>query len=583
MPGFMGFFGHRSEAPKPPTPLDRVIADARPGVIGLISFSVVTTILSLVPTMYMINIFDRVMSSRNITTLIMLTVIALFLMLISSVVDRLRSTVALRLGAWGDARVSMPLLAAAQDTALEHGRRIEQQALSDLDSFREFWTGIGLQALVRAAMAPMFVIILFVMHPFFGYFTIVGLLIILALTIANAHATEEPLQKASVASRQASGRMAATIRNIDVMHAMGMRPAFRHMWRNDHEAALHWQSAASDKGAIYTVASNFVKIALSLGILGMGAYLAIQGEISAGVMFAARILFGQAIGPLAHMISQMKSFATARMAYDNLQTIFRKAQDDSERIVLPPPEGSLSLHGVMLELPETRQIVLRNVNLSIEAGDVVAMVGPSGSGKSTLARAMVGILQPALGEIRLAGAELKHWQIDQLGQHMGYVPQDVELISGTVAQNISRFNTRDDEAMIAAAKLVGAHDMILHLSKGYNTRIDMDGRGLSGGQRQRIALARAAYGQPSLVVLDEPNSNMDAAGEQSLLRALRQLKAQGTTVVIITHKAQILAVADKVIYVNGGTVSHFGPRDEVLARIANTKPAPLPSPAVIGG
>lgn len=575
-------FGRPSDTLSGPTPLDRALAAARPGILGLIGFGSVTSILSLVPPLYMLNVFDRVMSSRNVTTLAMLTAIAFFLVLIGAIVERMRASVSLRIGAWADERVSPALLASVQDVALRSGRRIEMQALRDLDSFREFWTGPGLQTLVRAAWSPLFVVVLFLLHPVFGYVTIIGLLVILVLTVANDRATRVPLGKASAASRKASTWMSATIRNIEVMHAMGMRPAFRRLWQRDHKEALFWQNTSSDKAAVYVVASNFFQSALGLGVLGIGVYLAIQGEISAGAAFVSRILFGQAVGPLTNLISQMKGYTTSRIAYENLQALFRSAVDDSERVVLPIPDGALSMHGVMIEMPETRQIILRNINLSIEPGDVVAMVGPSGSGKSTLARAMVGVLQPAMGEIRLDGADLKHWQVDQLGRYLGYVPQDVELIPGTIAQNIQRFNPRNDEAMIAAAKFVGAHDMILRLASGYNTPIDIDGRGLSGGQRQRIALARAAYGQPAVVVLDEPNSNLDASGEQALLQAIKRFKAQGTTVVIVTHKAQILAVVDKIIYVNAGGISHFGPRDEVMAQITGSKLPPAAAPAALG-
>lgn len=578
----LGLFGRARQKDTAPTHLDKAISAASPAIWGMVAFSSVTTILSVVPAIYMLNVFDRVLSSRNMTTLIMLTAIALFLILISAIIDRLRSQVALRMGAWCDKLVSPPLLVAAQDVALRAGRRVESQLLRDLDSFREFWTGPGIHTLVRVAWSPLFVVIMFLLQPLLGFISLAGVIIIGFLTFANERATRQALQNASTAGQRASTTMAAGIRNVEVMHAMGMRPAFRSLWGGFHEAALKWQNMASDQAAIYSVLSSFVSTVLGIAILAVGIYLAVIGEISVGAVFAARIISGLATGPLIELIKQWKSYVSASICYHNLQNAFTHAEDNSERLLLPPPEGALSAHDVVLELPETRQVILRSVNFSIEPGETVAIVGPSGSGKSTLVRAIVGVLQPVMGEIRLAGADLRHWQVDQLGKHLGYVPQEVELLPGTIAQNIARFNERNDEAVVEAAQLVGAHDLIQRLPNGYNTQIDLEGRGLSGGQRQRIALARAVYGEPALIVLDEPNSNLDAAGEQALLRAIREFKRLGITVLIVTHKAQILAMVDKIIYINGGVVSHFGKRDEVMARISQKKVVSIPGSTATG-
>lgn len=566
----------------PQTPLNRAIAAARPAIVGLIGFSSVTCLLSLVPAIYMLNVFDRVLSSRNTTTLVMLTAIALFLILTSGIIDRLRAMVSLRLGLWCDGKVAPALLAAVQDAALRTGVKSEAQTLRELDSFREFWTGTGIHLLVRVAWAPLFVCILFFLHPVFGFMTLGGVAIIALLSYGNERATSRSLVQASASSQRASSRMASAIRNIEVMHAMGMRRTFRRLWMDDHREALAWQSQASDRAALYAVLSAFTQSALGIGILGVGAYLAITAEIGPGAIFAARIIFGQAVGPMIEIIRQWKGYVSASMAYHNIQMMFRNAEDTGDRVLLPPPEGALAAHGVALEHPLTRRIILRNVNFDINPADIVAVIGPSGSGKSTLMRAIVGVLPPLMGEIRLDGAELKHWQVEQLGSCIGYVPQEVDLMAGTIAQNICRFGKRDDEAIVEAARLVGAHELILQLPEGYNTRIDLEGGGLSGGQRQRIALARAVYGEPALLVLDEPNSNLDAAGEQALIRAIRECKRIGMTVVIVTHKAQILAVVDKIMFINGGTVSQFGPRDEVMKKITPRNVVPIPGKQITG-
>lgn len=564
------------------TPLNRAITAARPAIVGLVGFSSVTCVLSLVPAIYMINVFDRVMNSRNVTTLVMLTAIALFLIMTSAIVDRLRAMVSLRVGLWCDEKVAPPLLAAVQDAALRTGIRSEAQTLRELDSFREFWTGTGLHLLVRVAWAPLFVGVLFFMHPVFGLMTLGGVAIIAALSFANERATSQSLVLAATSSQRASSRMASAIRNIEVMHAMGMREVFRRLWIAEHRETLAWQSQSSDRAAVYSVLSSFTQSSLGIGILGAGAYLAIHGHISPGAIFASRIVFGQAVGPLIEVVKQWKSYVSASLAYHNVQDMFRKAEDTGDRVLLPPPEGALSARGVALEHPQTRKIILKTVTFEIDPADVVAVIGPSGSGKSTLMRAIVGVLPPLMGEIRLDGAELKHWQVEQLGSYIGYVPQEVDLLAGTIAQNICRFGRRNDEAIVEAARLVGAHELILQLPHGYNTRIDLDGGGLSGGQRQRIALARAVYGEPALLVLDEPNSNLDAAGEQALIRAIRECKRIGMTVVVVTHKAQILAVVDKVMFINGGIVSQFGPRDEVMARLTPRNVMPI-SGKQIGG
>ncbi|MGV6875750.1 type I secretion system permease/ATPase [Pseudochelatococcus sp. B33] len=564
------------------TPLNRAIAAARPAIFGLIGFSSVTSILSLVPAIYMINVFDHVMSSRNTATLVMLTAIALFLILTSSVVDRLRAMVALRVGLWCDERVAPPLLAAVQDAALRTGVRNEAQTLRELDSFREFWTGTGIHLLVKVAWAPLFVAILFFLHPVFGLIALGGVAIVAVLTFANERATSQSVVHATISSQRASSRMSSAIRNIEVMHAMGMRETFRRLWIADHRETLAWQSRSSDRAAVYSVLSSFVQTALGIGILGAGAYLAIHGEISAGAIFAARIIFGRAVSPMIEIVKQWKSYVSSSLAYHNVQEMFRNAEDTADRVLLPPPEGALSLRGVILEHQQTRRIILRNITFDIDPAEAVAVIGPSGSGKSTLMRAIVGVLPPVMGEIRLDGAELKHWQVEQLGSYIGYVPQEVDLMAGTIAQNICRFGKRNDDAIVEAAKLVGAHELILQLSDGYNTRIDLEGGGLSGGQRQRIALARAVYGEPALLVLDEPNSNLDAAGEQALIRAIRECKRLGMTVIIVTHKAQILAVMDKVMFINGGTISQYGPRDEVMARIGSRNVVPIPGKHISG-
>ncbi|CAH1651357.1 type I secretion system permease/ATPase [Chelatococcus asaccharovorans] len=558
-----------------PTPLEQAIRKARPAIGYVALFTSVTSVLGFVTPIYMMNVYDRVLSSRSVDTLLALSLIAAFLLLIAAVIRFIRTAMLKRLGAWCDEEVAPQLFSAIQTAALTSPNRGEVQALRDLDTFREFWVNHGLVTVFSAMYTPIFLVALFVLSPYLGILALVAVAIIAVLAVLIEKAMWPGLKKASEANIRASTHARMAMRNVESVHAMGMRNAMADAWHEEHRAALAWNAYAAERAAPYTTASTFISAGMMIAVLGAAAFLALEGQISPGAIFAANLIFRQATGPLRSLIQQWKGFLGSRLAYGRLQTLFREAGMQAERVVLPRPEGALSVENATLSIYDSKQIVLRNVDFAIEPGDVLGIIGPSGAGKSTLSRALVGLIRPTLGTIRIDGADLEHWAPDELGRYVGYLPQNVELLAGTVAENVRRFRPRDDAGVIEAAKLVGVHDLIQSLPAGYNTRLGEDGIGLSGGQRQRIALARAAYGRPSYVVLDEPNSNLDAAGEAALTRAILTLKEAGTTVVLVTHKAQILSCVDKIAVLGNGTLMHFGLRDDVLKRLSTPKIVPI--------
>jgi len=560
-------------------PLASGVRTTVPAFATAMVFSFFINLLMFVSPLYMLQIYDRVITSRNETTLLGITAIAAFLLLVYAILEMLRSRILVRAGLLFDDKIAAPVFDAVHRSNLRQPNGGHVQALRDVDTVREFLTGAGLISFCDAPWFPVFVAAAFFLHPWFGFIALAGSAIILSLTLLNEVLTKKQLNLASQAGMQASQSAQATFRNGEVLHAMGMLGALRSKWTKHHEEVLGWQAVASDRAGVIVASTKFFRLFLQTAILGTGAYLAIHREISPGAMIAASILIGRALQPIELAVGSWKGFVAARGAFARLKTIFQVAGAEPERMSLPRPKGSLSIEGLVAAAPGQKLPILRNVNFSLNAGEVVGVVGPSAAGKSSLARVLVGVWPIASGAVRLDGSDLSHWNPQELGQYLGYLPQDVELFGGTIAQNIARFQDIDNEAVIAAASLAGCHELIQQLPDGYNTQIGEGGQTLSGGQRQRIGLARALYGKPSLVVLDEPNANLDAAGEEALLQAIQRLKALGTTVVIVTHKVNILAVVDKILIMNSGAVQAFGVRDEILGRLAGPKIVPNAVPA----
>jgi ATP-binding cassette subfamily C protein len=552
--------------------LNSAIRSVLPVLLSAIFFSFFINLLLFVSPLYMLQIYDRVITSRSETTLIGLTVIAAILICVYAMLEMLRSRLLVRAGLMFDDNIANSVFNAVHRANLRLPNGVHVQGLRDVDTLREFFTGSGLIALCDAPWFPIFVFACFLLHPWFGYLAIAGSGISLFLAFLNEKATRGQLNAAGRTSMLANQDAQSMLRNTEAVQAMGMVSAIRKIWTGHHDATLGLQASASDRAGSIVAATKFFQVFMQTAALGTGAYLVISRELSPGGMIAGSILIGRALQPIGTAVASWKGFIAARSAFERLRNLFRVAGAEPRRMSLPRPQGNLKVSAVTAAAPGSNGApILKDVSFALETGEVLGVVGPSAAGKSTLARVLVGVWPAGRGAVRLDGSDLSHWNSEELGRYMGYLPQDVELFAGTVAENIARFFQVDDTEVIRAARLAGCHELIQHLAQGYNTQIGDGGQALSGGQRQRIGLARSLYGQPAFVILDEPNANLDSAGEEALLVAIQQLKANGTTVVMITHKLNILAAVDKILIMTEGVVQAFGPRDQVLQRLVGPR------------
>jgi ATP-binding cassette, subfamily C, bacterial len=531
-----------------------------PPFVTAVVFSFFINLLLFVPALYMLQIYDRVLGTRNLVTLGGITVIAAFLLMVWAALETLRSRLLVRAGLLFDESFAAPMFRLVHSGLLRQPNMFNQQYLRDVDVIREFLTGAGLIAFCDLPWFPVYVVVSYILHPMFGYIAVGGGVVTLLLALLNEIMTRKTLLEASKANIAAANNAQAAFRNAEVVQAMGMLEALVERWGKHHREVLGFQARASDRAGAIIAFTKFFRMFLQMAILGTGAYLAIEHEISAGMMIAASVIIGRSLQPIEIVVGNWKSFLYAREAFGRMKLLYRAVGLEPERMPLPRPKGILSVERVLAGAPGGKSPILKNVSLALGAGEVLGVVGPSASGKSSLARVMVGVWQVGGGAVRLDGFELSQWDPQELGKHVGYLPQDVELFAGSVAENIARFGPVDNEAVLDAAQLAGCHELIQSLPDGYNTNIGDSGQVLSGGQRQRIALARCLYRSPSFLVLDEPNANLDSAGEEALLWAIQRMKAAGTTVVVITHKLNILSVVDKIVILRDGTVQAFGTR-----------------------
>jgi len=540
--------------------------------ITAIFFSFFINLLMFVSPLYMLQIYDRVITSRNEATLIWITIAAGVLILVYALLEMLRSRLLVRAGIIFDNKIANQIFESVHRGYLNQPNSTNVQCLRDIDTLREFLTGSSLIAFCDIPWSPIFIIGAFLLHPWFGYLALAGSITTLALTLLNEFVTAKHLGAAGRASVAANQSAQATFRNFEVLQAMGMLGALRTQWSGRHEAVIQLQAQASDRAGGIVAATKFFRMFLQTGILGLGAYLAINREISPGAMIAASILIGRALAPIEMAVANWKGFVAVRGSYGRICQLSKVAGIVPERMSLPKPKGVLEVQDLVASAPGRESTpILKGLSFQLEAGETLAIVGPSAAGKSSLARILMGVWRPQQGAVRLDGSELDHWNCDELGQYFGYLPQDVELFAGSIAQNIARFRDDGAEAVIRAAELAGSAELIQRLPEGYNTQVGDSGHSLSGGQRQRIGLARALYGKPSFIVLDEPNSNLDTAGEEALLLAIQKMKELRVTIIVITHKLNILAAADKILVMQEGTVQAFGPRDVILQRLAGPR------------
>lgn len=549
------------------------------------AFSAIINLLMLAPSLYMLQVYDRVLASGNKTTLLMLTLLMIGAYFAIGALELVRSFVLIRVGANLDQRLSERVYTAAFEQNLKRAGGNAGQALSDLANIRQFLTGSGPFAFFDAPWFPIYLLVIFLFNPWLGLFALAGTLVLVALAIVNERSSGPPLAEANSLA-VASGALATNnLRNAEVIEAMGMLPGLMQRWRALHSRAMRLQGTASDKAGAISAWSKFTRTTMQSMVLGLGALLVLEGQMTPGMMVVASILVGRVLAPVEQLIQVWKHWSSTRSSYQRLSELLAANPARFQGMALPAPVGKLAVEGVTAVPPGASVPSLKGLGFQLEPGDVLGVIGPSGAGKSTLARLLVGIWPAAAGTVRLDGADVYQWSKAELGPHLGYLPQNIELFAGTVSENIARFGMADAEQVVRAAQSAGVHEMILKLPQGYDTPIGDGGAGLSGGQKQRLGLARALYGSPSFVVLDEPNSNLDDVGEAALVAALAELRQRGKTVVLITHRSSVLGASNKLLVLADGTARMFGPTREVLADLMrlnnpqNSTRAATPVPA----
>jgi ATP-binding cassette subfamily C exporter for protease/lipase len=546
-------------------------------------FSLFTNFLVLSSTGYMLEVYDRVLNSRSHFTLLMLTVLVLLAYALMETLEWVRADMLHRCGLRLDAALNARVFNAVFHVRLAGVPGISQ-SLNDLRTLRDFLSSPTILSVLDTPIAFLILLLIYWISPVLGIVSLSVAIIQLAVAYLTETGTHRPLVQANQGAVQAQQYVDNSLRNAEAIEAMGMLSAFRQQWKEKQRKLIALQALASDRAGLSSAAAKFLQITLGSALLGIGAWLTFNGEfLSGGMMFVASILGGRAISPIVQVILQWKQVVAARDAYARLEDLLTKVPVKPEGMPLPPPKGTLTVEGVVAAAPGTQIPIIRGMNLVIPAGTTVAVIGPSASGKSSLARLMVGVWPTSSGKVRLDGADIHAWNKAELGPHIGYLPQDVELFDGSLADNIARFGEVDRAKVEAAARAVGLHELIMALPNGYGAEIGDEGCFLSGGQRQRVALARAIYGNPRFIVLDEPNSSLDEAGEQALVRTLLSLKSQGTTIVVVTHRPSILQAADRILLVVDGSAKTYGLRDDVLAALQKqaSPPAPVnPKPQV---
>lgn len=544
--------------------------------VGVFSFFI--NALMLTVPLYMLQIYDRVLTSRSEETLIMLTVVAAGLLLTVGLLEFVRSRVLIGVGARIDQKLNGDLFSSLVDDRLAGKSGGGGQPLRDLDAIRSFLTGPGLLSFFDSPWVPLFVAFIFLLHPLLGFIALGSAIVLFFLALLGEFASRRPSREASRASIASDSFVESSSRNAEVIRALGMLPGIRNRWLEWHASAIAHQARASNRAAYIGATAKFLRLLVQVTMLGTGAYLAIEQIITPGVMIAASIILARALAPVEAALSGWRSFITARLAYSRVTDLLAAHPSSAEPMPLPKPVGQIRVKGVVAAPPGVQKPILQGIDFGLDPGEVLGVIGPSAVGKSLIAKLLVGIWPPLSGHVRIDGVEISKWDREDVGPHIGYLPQDVELFDGTVAENIARFGVADSNATVLAARRARVHDMVLQLPHGYDTVIGTGGVVLSGGQRQRIALARALYGDPSFVVLDEPNSNLDSDGDEALRGAIETLRAMNKTVVIVSHRVSALACVDKVLVLRDGRMDALITRQELMARLARPTTSFVPAP-----
>jgi PrtD family type I secretion system ABC transporter len=575
--------GPTSGAPRHPE-VTAALKDCRRAFASVAAFSAVVNLLMLAGPIYMLQIYDRVLASRSIPTLIALTVFLVGALAFQGLLDGIRARVVVRAAALLDKRLATTVHAAVMYFARARIHPGDaQQPVRDLDQIRAFLTGAGPVAIVDLPWVPFFLALCFMIHPWLGVLALAGALFLLAVTLLTERSSRTHTRNLVRDGSMRSAMIEADRRNSESAVAMGMTGILAKRWVAVNDSYVTSIGQSADVVGAYGSMSKVLRLLLQSAMLGLGAYLVIRQELSAGGMIAASIMMGRALAPIETAIANWRGFVAARESTRRLSETLARLPPQTAAIELPKPTQNLDV-AIVVAAPGAATPILNKVEFKLNAGDVCGVIGPSGCGKTSLARVLTGIWPPARGTVRLDGAALDQWEPDQRGRHLGYVSQTVELFDGSIGENIARMSTEPDSAaVLAAARLAGAHDMIVRLPNGYDTRIGEGGVSLSAGQRQRIGLARALYGDPFLIVLDEPNSNLDGDGEAALQQAIMQIKARGAIVMMIAHRQSSLVACDKALVLMNGAQQAFGPRDAVLAKVLQQRPAQAAPAAASGG
>lgn len=550
------------------TEVDSALRICRSSFIHVGVFSLCVNLLMLVPALYMLQLYDRVIASGSMSTLLMLTLLMLMLLAAMGVLEWGRSIIMQKVSNQLNHRLTPLMFNISFRQSLYSGGDSSYLPVKDLNGLRQFLSSSGLFAFFDAPWVPVYVLIMYLFHPWIGSVALISVFILLGITFLNEKITKKIQAQAHQGLAQSANSMNKSLRNAEVIESMGMLNNIRKRWESQNHKANALQMQANERSSLLTSISKTFRIVIQSLILGLGAYLALRQEISPGMMIAGSILLGRALSPIDQMTGVWKNFITVREQYARLKEAVGRNTHHVEQMSLPEPTGEILAENATVAAPGSTTPILRGLSFHVAAGDIVGIIGPSAAGKSTFARALLGIWPTINGKICLDNADIFTWNRDELGPFIGYLPQDIELFEGSVRDNIARFGEGEPAAVVAAAKMAGIHEMILELPAGYDTTLGDQGGFLSGGQRQRIGLARALYGNPKLIVLDEPNSNLDYRGEAALTQALQQLKKRHATVFIISHKMNVLSCVDKIMVFNAGTLTMYGPRDRVIAEIS---------------
>lgn len=570
-----------------PEDFNRMLRDALAAIRRNLTFVLILTFatnaLILAIPIYLFQISDRVLTSRSIDTLVMLTAIVAGAVIFQAVFDAIRRFMLMRTSVEVAARLGAPVLSAAAHASL-HGTGREYQTLGDLQQMRGFLVSGTLISFLDVPFAPLFILAIFLVHPDLGMIVVVTALILMVIALINQRATAKPFAEANRAQSMANQHLDSMSRNSQIINALAMIPEAVRIWGRDTAASMTWQVKAQDRNVMFAAISRAVRLLTQIGILGWGAFLAIGGEITGGMVIAASIIAGRAFAPIEGSIEGWNTFLLTRGAYGRIRQLLTTSALQYEKLRLPRPEGRLDVERLLYVPGGTKQVVLNGISFSLKPGETLAVIGNSGAGKTTLGKTLVGSILPTSGSVRLDLMDIRNWDPRQFGESIGYLPQDVQLFPGTIKDNIGRMREdATDEQIHDAAVLADVHNMIATLPQGYETVVAADGSPLSGGQKQRIALARAFFGAPRMVVLDEPNSNLDVAGDKALARAIEQARTSKITVVVITQKPTLLNVVDKIMLLTDGRVALFGEREKVLAQLNGKKASPPELPGQQGG